>query len=304
MNKPYHIPWVDTTNQEKTLEITENGTFEIKPDLNKILKKATVNVQVNSEPSKPEQEKSITITENGTHRVDPDEGYTLSGVNIETNVVGGEIGKPYIDTSKITNFVSFVENNHVLIEQIDKIDTSSARSCERMFFDVVELETCPNFDTSECMYFSQMFYGCANLSIAPQLNTSKGETFLNMFRNCKKLKTIPLLDLSSASSVTYIFGGCESLETVSLTTSKVDLATTTFQNCTALKNLTIGEGWAVSIYLNYSNNLTVESLHGMIENLADLTGQTAKNFTIGETNLAKIDEEHLTMLDNKNWNYS
>ena len=72
-------------------------------------------------------------------------------------------------------------------------------------------------------------------------------------------------------------------------------------NCT---NLTIGEGWAVSIYLNYSNNLSVESLHGMIENLADLTGKTAKTFKVGATNLAKIDEEHIAMLQAKNWNYS
>jgi hypothetical protein len=42
----------------------------------------------------------------------------------------------------------------------------------------------------------------------------------------------------------------------------------------------------------------------MIENLADLTGQTAKTFQIGATNLAKIDEEHMAMLNNKNWNYS
>jgi hypothetical protein len=42
----------------------------------------------------------------------------------------------------------------------------------------------------------------------------------------------------------------------------------------------------------------------MIENLADLTGQTAKTFQVGETNLAKIDEEHLAMLTAKNWSYS
>jgi hypothetical protein len=71
-----------------------------------------------------------------------------------------------------------------------------------------------------------------------------------------------------------------------------------------LTNLTIGEGWAYSIYLYNSNNLSVESLHGMIENLADLTGKTAKKFQVGETNLAKIDEEHIAMLQAKNWTYS
>ena len=41
----------------------------------------------------------------------------------------------------------------------------------------------------------------------------------------------------------------------------------------------------------------------MIENLADLTGKTAKMFQIGTTNIAKIDEAHLQMLEDKNWNY-
>jgi hypothetical protein len=42
----------------------------------------------------------------------------------------------------------------------------------------------------------------------------------------------------------------------------------------------------------------------MVENLADLTGHTAKTFQIGATNLAKIDEAHINMLQAKNWNYS
>ena len=42
----------------------------------------------------------------------------------------------------------------------------------------------------------------------------------------------------------------------------------------------------------------------MIENLADLTGGDAKNFKVGATNLAKIDADHIAMLQVKNWNYS
>ena len=207
--------------------------------------------------AKEEQEKTVEITENGTTEVVADEGKTLSKVTVNTNVAfEGDIGKPYIDTSKITSFSYFCNNNNAINDFL------------------------PQLDTSNGMSFGNMFYDCSNLTTIPQLDTSNGTSFGNMFYRCSKL------------------------ETVSLTTAKSNLATSTFQNCTALKNLTIGEGWAVNIYLHYSNNLTVESLHGVIENLADLTGQTAKTFQIGATNLAKVDEAHINMLKAKNWNYS
>jgi hypothetical protein len=206
--------------------------------------------------AKEEQEKTVEITENGTTEVVADEGKTMSKVTIETNVAfEGDIGKPYIDTSKITNFYYFCCNGR-MDKYLDKLDTSN------------------------------------------------GTIFNYMFDNCQALKTIPQLDTSNGEEFGYMFSSCSSLETVSITTAKKNLPTNTFQGCTALKNITIGEGWNVNIYLHYSNNLTVESLHGMIENLADLTGQTAKTFQIGATNLAKIDEAHINMLKAKNWNYS
>ena len=230
--------------------------------------------------AKEEQEKTVEITSNGTVEVVPDEGKTLSKVTANVNVAfEGDIGKPYIDTRKIMNFYYFCCNNRVN-DFIDCVDTSNGTSLDSMFYNCSLLTSIRKLDTSNCTSFRQLFYNCLALTSIPQLDTSKGTNFASMFY------------------------GCSALETISLTTAKSNLSTNTFQNCTALKNLTIGEGWAVNIYLHYSNNLTVESLHGMIENLADLTGQTAKAFQIGSTNIAKIDEEHLTMLTNKNWLYS
>ena len=231
--------------------------------------------------AKEEQEKTVEITENGTTEVVADEGKTLSKVTVNTNVAfEGDIGKPYIDTSKITSFSYFCNNNNAINDFLPQLDTSNGMSFGNMFYDCSNLTTIPQLDTSNGTSFNAMFQGCSNLTTIPQLDTSNGTSFGNMFYRCSKL------------------------ETVSLTTAKSNLATSTFQNCTALKNLTIGEGWAVNIYLHYSNNLTVESLHGVIENLADLTGQTAKTFQIGATNLAKVDEAHINMLKAKNWNYS
>ena len=309
--------------QEKTA--TENG--DVLPDEGfNGMSKVTVAIPTGS--GKEEQEKSITITKNGTTEVTPDEGKTLSKVTVTASVVDSEVGKPYIDTSKMTSFADFFKNNPTLVEDVDKIDTSNGTSFAAMFYSCSSLKTIPlldtssgtNFtsmfhscsslktipslDTSSGTNFTSMFHNCQNLETIPSLDTSNGTSFAAMFYNCQNLETIPLLDTSNGTSFASMFNNCLRLESVSLTTAKSDFSTNSFQNCTALTNLTIGEGWAASIYLTYSNNLTVESLHGMIENFADLTGSTAKTFSVGATNLAKIDEEHIAMLQAKNWNYS
>lgn len=253
---------------------------------------------------KEEQEKTLSVTQNGSYEVLPDEGKALSRVSVDVDVAfEGDIGKPYIDTGKITNFYYFCCNDR-MNAYLDKLDTSNGTVFTYMFDKCQRLKTIPQIDTSRGATLDRMFNNCTALNTVPQLDTSNGSTFTGMFAGCDQLKTIPPLDTSKGERFSYMFSGCTQLETVSLTTVKADLSTDTFNSCSALKNITIGEGWAVNIYLHYSNNLTVESLHGMIENLADLTGQTAKTFQIGATNLAKIDAEHLTMLQNKNWNYS
>lgn len=229
--------------------------------------------------AKEEQEKTVEIIENGTTEVVADAGKTMSKVTVNTNVAfEGDIGKPYIDTSKMTNFDAFCKSDR-LKDQIGYLDTSNGTA------------------------FGNMFASCT-FTTHPPIDTSKGRYFQQMYVNCNLLRRIPHFDTANGENFNGTFQNCYYLETVSITTAKSNFSTNTFQNCTALKNITIGEGWNVNLYLHYSNNLTVESLHGIIENLADLTGQTAKTFQIGATNLAKIDAEHLTMLQNKNWNYS
>lgn len=282
--------------QEKTA--TENGDVVADEGFT-ALKKVTVAV-----PIKAEQEKTLEITKNGTFEVAADEGKVMSKVTANVNVAfEGDIGKPYIDTSKITSFYYFCCNDR-MNNYLDKLDTSNGTLFTYIFANCQALKTIPPLDTSRGTEFDRMFNGCTELETVSQLDTSNGRRFVGMFASCASLKTIPPLDTSKGTNFGYMFSSCTILETVSLTTAKSDLATNTFQGCTALQNITIGEGWAVNIYLHYSNNLTVESLHGMIENLADLTGKTAKTFQIGATNLAKLDDEHRAMLAAKNWAYS
>ena len=287
--------------QTKALDVSENGSYNIFPDEGKVLSAAYVNVNI---PPKEEQEKTVEITANGTVEVVPDEGKTLSKVTANVNVAStGEVGKPYIDTSKITNFSHFCRGNR-MNNYLENLDTSNGTSFANMFQACYTLKTIPLLKTSNGSDFSNMFTNCSRLEMIPQLDTSKGSLFGSMFYGCSTLVEVPLLDTSKGTNFIQTFYNCTKLETVSITTAKSNFSSNTFQNCTALKNITIGEGWAVNIYLHYSNSLTVESLHGMIENLADMTGQTAKTFQIGATNLAKIDEAHIEMLKAKNWNYS
>ena len=73
-----------------------------------------------------------------------------------------------------------------------------------------------------------------------------------------------------------------------------------FQDCTALETFKCKEGTTGDIYLQDSPNLTVESLEGIIDNYADMTGQTAPILSIGETNIAKLSEEYIAKAQQKN----
>lgn len=66
--------------QEKTIEITENGSYEVIPDEGKLLRKVTVNVD--TPDKKPEQEKTLNVTKDGTYTVTPDSGYVLKKVSV------------------------------------------------------------------------------------------------------------------------------------------------------------------------------------------------------------------------------
>ena len=108
-----------------------------------------------------------------------------------------------------------------------------------------------------------------------------------------------------------IFYGCKALKKVylpsSITTSYQNGLTTTsssyyvFESCTALEDVQVGIDWNMSLCLNVSSKLTVESMVAMFNNLKNLTNETAKTLTLGSTNLAKLTDEQKAIATNKNW---
>lgn len=156
-----------------------------------------------------------------------------------------------------------------------------------------------------------MFESCTNLVHAIITETiTTGNTGNEVFRRCTKLQEVYLAP--NTKQIGYsIFQDCQSLKIVSLpstiTETSNDCLTTTsssyyaFDGCTALEDVQLGQDWNMSLRLNVSNNLTVDSMVAMFNSLKDLTGETAKTLTLGSTNLAKLTNEQKAIATNKNW---
>ena len=88
------------------LAITENGTHDV-------TQYASVNVDVEP-PVAPTQEKTVEITENGTTEIVPDDGYLLSKVGVTVNVAGsGDGGGELPPGYKRVDFIQFSGNQWV-----------------------------------------------------------------------------------------------------------------------------------------------------------------------------------------------
>lgn len=135
---------------------------------------------------------------------------------------------------------------------------------------------------------------------APENITSNNARIPNIYRNCKQLVDGGYVN---GINMTNAFDGCERLTKVTLGSACAGITTSTFTNCINLEDITVEKGFNCSLYIHHSTKYTTETLHAIIENYADMTGQTAPTFQVGETNLEKIDDEHKAMLEAKNINY-
>lgn len=71
-------------------------------------------------------------------------------------------------------------------------------------------------------------------------------------------------------------------------------------NCSNLTEIILENGFNYPLVCNKCP-LTQQSLVGMFNALADLTGQQAKTLTVGSTNLAKLTNEQIAIATEKNW---
>lgn len=147
------------------------------------------------------------------------------------------------------------------------------------------------------------FNGCSALTEinAPALTTIGDSAFSGCSAlteiNAPALTTIGKDAILNTSNLTNMIVG------VLTSTDQLSFRQTIRSYNGSLTVLEVGNGTSADLYLQYSTNYTQATLHAIIENLADLTGKTAKTFFVGDTNFAKIDDEHITMLNQKNWIY-
>lgn len=75
------------------------------------------------------------------------------------------------------------------------------------------------------------------------------------------------------------------------------------RDCTELKEIELEQGFYCvnNVFVCDNCPLTQQSLIGMLNALADLTGKTAKTLVIGSTNLAKLSSEQIAIATEKNW---
>lgn len=157
--------------------------------------------------------------------------------------------------------------------------------------------------------WTSMFEGCTGLTSVTITNGS-GSTGNKCFYDCTSLQEI-YLNTNHTTIGSQLFYNCTSLKTVflpsSITTVTNNCLTSTsssyyiFYNCTALEDVQLGQDWNMSLILNVSNNIAVESMVAMFESLKDLTGESKKTLTLGSTNLNKLTDEQKAVATNKNW---
>lgn len=195
------------------------------------------------------------------------------------------------DCTSLTN-----ESVHNIMEHIYTVYPGVFYSCKGLT------------DVSVSCLWTSMFESCTNLVKAKSLRgKSTGD---NVFCNCTKLEEVHIAD--GTATIGYsVFYKCTALKKVYLPSSITSCTSSSltssssgyyiFYDCTALEDVQVGKDWNMSLRLNCSNNITVESMAALFENLKDLTGEAAKTITLGAANLAKLSDEQKAIATDKNW---
>ena len=263
-------------------------------------------------PIQPVQEKSINITKNGSVAVTPDSGYLLSKVSVNVNVAssGGEnknntfidlstyssggyiyrfissIDISAFDTSKVTSMNSMFSSLFGIKSlDLSSFDTSNVTNMGNMFSTCSNLQSLDvsSFDTSKVTDMRNMFSGCYNLAPldVSSFDTSQVTTMSGMFDSCSKLTSLDLssFNTSKVTNFSYMFYSCSNLASLDLSsfdTSNVTNMGNMLNYCRNLETLILGNNWAsnasiTSFYLQPCRVLSHDSLVDIINKLAPRT---------------------------------
>ena len=241
----------------------------------------------------------ITVIESGNYA--PLSTISTSGKNVEqiiTDFFNGCESLNVADFPKLKSIGNDVFYNCIILETINMPLLQSVGS--QSFYQCSTLKeiNAPNLVSIGASGFSSCGLITINL---PNLTTMENSAF----SNCADLTEINTPNLVSiGASVIFTANKVTKMTVGALNeTSNVSFKQVTRGTNGALTELYVGQGTSADLYLQYSEKYPQSILHGIIENLADLTGKTAGVFYVGDKNLEKIDSEHKAMLESKNWIY-
>ena len=172
------------------------------------------------------QEKTVEITENGTTEVVPDSGYALSKVTINTNVESGGSATKWTGHADAEGLkaigwtdedIAYYQANGVNWNEEDD-EYHKVTDDNKALYGVLTADNIstykdrivylPKIDTSGVTSMYQMFRVCYSLVAIPLLDTSSVTRMDYMFSSCYSLVSIPLLDTSSVTRMDYMFSSC------------------------------------------------------------------------------------------------
>ena len=123
--------------------------------------------------------------------------------------------------------------------------------------------------------------------------------------NCNRIinRSIQTIEIPSVSRIgAYAFRSCSSLTNVTIPNSVANVESDAFLNCINLENVTFEEDFQCSgLNLSASTKFSVDTMIAMFNALADRTGSSAYTLTLGNTNLAKLNNEQIAIATEKNW---
>ena len=128
----------------------------------------------------------------------------------------------------------------------------------------------------ECTSLVNLCRDCRSLTYARIGNVPKCKSIQNLFENCEKLEEVYLGDLGKPTEGAYVFNNCKRLRRVQgvpLDISNLVSVASFFERCEALEEIRI-MGAKQSLWMNWSPNLSVDSVRYLIDNAHNVEGAT------------------------------
>lgn len=233
---------VDPVLQEKTVQITENGSHTIAPDKgNNGLSEVDVVVDV-----KPIlQDKTVEIAENGTTEIMVDEGYDGLGtveVVTKTEDLIEKLMKNELESYSNENVISIDNYAFYSKESLKNISFPNATSIGNHAFYNCEGLTSISFPKVTTLG-NTSFNGCKNLI---SVDLPMASTFGNYdFQYCTGLTSIRLPNATKFGNNTFY--GCTGLISVDIPNA-TGIGTYTFKGCTSLTDVNIPNLGTINAY--------------------------------------------------------